>query len=153
MAVDAVVGGVQRAVLVPADRHVAAERGVADLAVRLDPIDAPALLAPEPVGVGEGTLVEAEIVGLVDLADPGVRRDRDQVPLGHRFSSMRVAPVGRAYGQIWRSRADPVNLPVGANRMAECPSPPFRAEREGLIASAMGGWGGHRSDRRRLGII
>src|SRR4029077_16316333 len=113
MAVEAVGGGVERPVLVPADRHVAGERGVADFAVGLDPIDALALLAPEPVGVGEGTLVEAEIVGLVDLADPGVRRDRDQGALGHRFFSMRVAPVGGAYGQIWRSRANPVNLPVG----------------------------------------
>src|SRR5262249_48599774 len=91
MAVDTIGRGVERAVLVPADRYVARERRVADLLVRLDPIEALALLAPEAVRIFEGVPVEAEIFGLVDLADLGSRRDRDQGPLGHRISSMACA--------------------------------------------------------------
>src|SRR5436190_24046916 len=88
MAVNAIGGGVERAVLVPADRHIAGEGRVADLRIGLDPIEPLAVLAPKAIGVGEGALVKAEIFGLVDLADPGLRRDRDQGPLGHRVSSM-----------------------------------------------------------------
>src|SRR5260370_32415095 len=67
MPVDAIVGSVERAVLVPTDRHVALEGGVANLRIRPDPIEALALLAPEPVGLGEPLLVHPEIIGFADL--------------------------------------------------------------------------------------
>ncbi len=59
MAVDAVGGNIERAVLEPFDRHVAgAERGVLHLRVRLDPVDAAADLAPKALRVGDRALVQ-----------------------------------------------------------------------------------------------
>src|SRR6266545_1331114 len=67
MPVDAIVRDVGDAVLVPFDRHaMQVERGVLDLAVRLEPIDALADLAPEPVGVLDRARVHLAIFRLVD---------------------------------------------------------------------------------------
>src|SRR5437870_1730949 len=127
MAVDAVVGGVEGAVLVPPDRHIAGERGVAHLGERLDPVDALAVLAPEPVGVGERAFIEPEIFGLIDLADPRVRRDRDQVPLGHRCPPpIRDDGLTGDMAQPWRSckplclfRYGPTVVPASAASRAK----------------------------------
>jgi hypothetical protein len=64
MAVDAVVAGVERAVVEPADMDVAAEAGVLDLGVGLDPVQPLAFLAPETLVIAERLLVAAEIAGL-----------------------------------------------------------------------------------------
>ena len=96
MAVDAIVGGVGLAVLVPVDRDmVRIPRDVAHLGVRLEPIDALAFLAPEPIRILDRTLVGLLVASLVD---PGalcpVRRYAVHL-LGHR--SLPSAPVKRAY--------------------------------------------------------
>jgi hypothetical protein len=68
MAVDAVVGGVERAVLEPFDRDVAGVGRVLDLAERLDPVDALGLLAPEAVRVFHRALIHLLVLGFVDEA-------------------------------------------------------------------------------------
>src|SRR3990172_12264139 len=69
MPVDAVGRNVQGPVLEPLDRDVGRfERGVLHLRVRLDPVDAPADLAPEAVRI----VNRAPIKSLVALAvEPG----------------------------------------------------------------------------------
>ena len=75
MAVDAVGADVERAVLVPLDGDVVGRvGGVLDLGVGLDPVDALADLAPEPVGVLDRALVHRQVLLVVD---PGAAR-----PLG-----------------------------------------------------------------------
>ena len=78
MAIDAIVGGVGLAVLVPIDRDVMRiPRDVADLGVGLEPVDALALVAPEAVGVLDRALVHLLVAGLVDPGALGpVRRIR-----------------------------------------------------------------------------
>jgi hypothetical protein len=71
MAVEAVVGGVERAVLEPADMDLAGKVDVLDLARLLDPGDALGLFAPEALGVVDRALVELEIAGFVDPGGPG----------------------------------------------------------------------------------
>src|SRR5438552_16901087 len=44
---------------------------------------------------------------------------------------MRVAPIGGADRQIWRSRADPVNLPVGLTPAGFNTLSALQGEREG----------------------
>src|SRR5438128_1982496 len=67
MAVDAVVGRVQNAVLEPLDRDVTrAKRPVADLGIRLDPVDAPTLFAPKTVGIADRTQIKRAILLVVD---------------------------------------------------------------------------------------
>src|SRR5467141_2991437 len=83
MAVNAVVRGVERSVLVPSDLDIALERRVFHFSERLDPIDALAVLAPKAVGIGEGLLIKPAIGALVDFADLRMRRDRDHGPARH----------------------------------------------------------------------
>src|SRR5260370_24642959 len=122
MPVDAVVGSVERAVLVPADRHVGVEGGVANLRIRPDPIETLALLAPELVGVGERLLVHPEIIGSADLAGPLVRRDRDHAPVGHRL----LPPLLRkplAFSQIYAAQPVVQSLYSEANPLANQAAP------------------------------
>ena len=77
MPVDAVGRDVERAVLVPLDRDVVGiVGGVLDLGVGLDPVDALADLAPEPVRVLDRALVHRQVL----LVDPGAAR-----PLATRY--------------------------------------------------------------------
>ena len=104
MAVDAVVGGVERAVLEPFDRDVARVVGrVLDLAERLDPVDALGLLGPEPVRVLDRALVHLLVLGVVDEAAL-LPLGRNLVNLvGHTFLLVRAqfrAP-GRAIALFW----------------------------------------------------
>ena len=63
VAVDAVVGDVGGAVLEPFDRDVVfGERGVLDLAERLEPVDALSLLGPEAVRIGRASCRERVLV-------------------------------------------------------------------------------------------
>ena len=67
MAVDAVIGGVQDAVLEPFDRDIARRvGGVLDLAEGLDPVDALGLLGPELVRVGDRGRVHLLVLGVVE---------------------------------------------------------------------------------------
>ena len=66
MPVDAIVGGVERAVLVPFDRDVALEARVLDLGIGLDPMEPLALLAPEFRRIGDRFRVELFVFRLVD---------------------------------------------------------------------------------------
>ena len=68
VAVDAVVGGVGGAVLVPADRHLARpEAGVLDPGERAEPVDAPALLGPEGLRVLDRVPVLRLVSGGVEI--------------------------------------------------------------------------------------
>ncbi len=66
MAVEAVVGGVERAIVEPADMDLAGEVDVLDLGRLLGPGDAFGLLPPETLGVVDRQLVKLEIAGLVE---------------------------------------------------------------------------------------
>ena len=66
MPVDAVVGDIGQAVLEPFDRHLAFERGVLDLGVRLEPVDTLAVLAPELVGALDAFRIPFEVGLIVD---------------------------------------------------------------------------------------
>ena len=67
VAVDAVGGDVERAVLEPFDRDVGiGEGGVLDARIGLDPVEALALLAPELVGLLDALRVELLVFVLVD---------------------------------------------------------------------------------------
>src|SRR5215831_10354670 len=87
VAVDAVVRSVERSVLVPGDMDVAFEGGISHLGKRLDPINALAVFAPEPIGVGERFPVKPEVIIFPDLAELRMGRDRDYCPAGHGGSS------------------------------------------------------------------
>ncbi len=68
MAIDAVVGGVEDAVLEPFDRDVAGrERAVLDLARGLVPVEALGLLGPESVRILERARVHLLVLGGVDI--------------------------------------------------------------------------------------
>jgi hypothetical protein len=64
--VDAVVAGVERAVLEPADLHVAGEACVLNPRIGLDPMQPFALLAPEGVRVAHRFVVHPGIAAFVD---------------------------------------------------------------------------------------
>ena len=67
MPVDAVIGGIGRAVLEPFDRDMMRVEGrVLDLAEVLVPVDALCVFAPEAVGIGERALVHFFVFGFVD---------------------------------------------------------------------------------------
>ena len=68
VAVDTVVRSVEGSVLVPGDMDVAFEGGVSYLGERLDPINALAVIAPEPIGVGKRFPVEPEVIIFPDLS-------------------------------------------------------------------------------------
>ena len=112
MAVDAVVGDVQRAVLEPFDRDVARrERGVLDLVERLDPVDALGLLGPEAVRVGDRALVHLLVLGLVDEgALLPLGGNLVDLVVGHRLlhaqPRFRARPRDLACRGIMRRRAD-----------------------------------------------
>src|SRR5262249_40832102 len=77
MPVDAVRRDVEHAVLVPFDRDVVRiVRGVLDLGIRLDPVDALAVLAPERVRVADRGLVHRLVLRVVHVGALGpVGRD------------------------------------------------------------------------------
>src|SRR6185437_4192347 len=98
--VDAIIGGVQHAILEPFDRDIARRVGpVADLAEGLDPVDPLAMLGPESVGVANRALVHLAIFGLIDEGSfgPFCRHVIDFV--GHYGPStlkpMNAASIGR----------------------------------------------------------
>src|SRR6266478_580863 len=67
MAVDAVPGDVEDAVLEPFDRNIAGrERRVLDLGEGLHPADALGLFGPEAVGVADRAGIHVLIPGLID---------------------------------------------------------------------------------------
>src|SRR3712207_4617768 len=67
VAVDAVVGDVRGPVLEPADRDLSrTEGGVLDLGEGAEPVDAPAVLVPEALRVGDRPLVHRPVLRLVD---------------------------------------------------------------------------------------
>ena len=72
MAVDAVVGSVENAILEPFDGNLAGlERGVFDLGERLDPVEAFRRLAPEPVRVLDRARVHVVVLRLIDIGALG----------------------------------------------------------------------------------
>src|SRR5690349_6206071 len=86
MAVDAVVGGVQRAVLKPLDRDIAGVACVLHLGVRSDPGDALAVLAPEAVGILDRARVHLLVLGVVDgAALLPLGRNIINLVVGHRI--------------------------------------------------------------------
>src|SRR5262249_4898349 len=67
MSVDAIVGDIGDAVLVPFDRHILwIVGGVLDLARRLEPVDALGFLGPESIGVLDRALVHGAVVVFLD---------------------------------------------------------------------------------------
>src|SRR5262245_31593990 len=100
MPVDAVGGDIERAVLEPFDRNLARPEGrVLDACVGIDPVDAPADLAPERVGVSDRAVVKALIALRIDpSAGRPVLRYRME-----RFRHGLFLP--RPYlAQLWRVR-------------------------------------------------
>ena len=100
MAVDAVGGDVEHAVLEPFDRDVAGrEGGVLDLGEGLDPVDALGLLGPESVGVADRARIHVAVFGLVDKGALGpfgrIRRksSRTSIPSTHRGQRTRRPPA------------------------------------------------------------
>src|SRR5207302_11195378 len=93
-AVETVVGGVERPVLVPGNPHITLKRGVFHFGEGLDPIDALAVLAPKALGVGKRLMIEPMIGVLVDFADLRMRRDRDHGPAGHGGGSSSADDAG-----------------------------------------------------------
>ena len=96
VAVDAVIGGVQRAVLEPLDGDFAGlVGGVLHLGEGPHPVDALGLLAPELVGIGDRGLVHLLVLGVVDKgAALPLSRNVVNLVFGHRYSSrtLRSAP-------------------------------------------------------------
>ena len=88
MPVDAIGRDVERAVMKPLDLDVALVGAVLDLGVRLDPIDALAVLAPEPLLVLDRAFVHLAVFLVVD---PRALGDR----IGHRIQ------VRRAFGGLF----------------------------------------------------
>ena len=126
--VDAVGRDVERAVLVPFDRDVVGRvGGVLDLGVGLDPVDALAHLAPEPVRVLDRALVHRQILLVVD---PGPGR-----PLGgyvvdlvrHGASSRPAARTGVCVAPIIVAMAPRATGPlvVCAPRVKVCAPAPL----------------------------
>src|SRR5690606_28366694 len=73
VSVDAVVGGIGYAVVVPADIDVTRSEGdVLHLRIGREPVTALALLRPEALGIGHRLLIELSIGGFVA---PGLLRD------------------------------------------------------------------------------
>src|SRR3546814_10841778 len=72
MPVEAIGGGVQGAVLVPADMQVRLGEGnVLDLGVGPDPVEPLAVLAPEALGIGDRAGVHVVVLGAIDVGRPG----------------------------------------------------------------------------------
>ena len=102
MAIDAIVGGVERAVLEPFDRDVMrVERGVLDLGEGLDPIDALGLFGPEAVRILDRARVHLIVLGVVDQSAllPIGRNVIDLV--GHRNSSQPTLRRGRLLARCY----------------------------------------------------
>ncbi len=87
VAVEAVMGGVELAVVIPADMDVAGEAAVLHLGEGCEPVQSLALLPPEALGVVERLLIELAIAGVVDprLLRPG-RGNGDELSV-HGISS------------------------------------------------------------------
>lgn len=97
MAVDAVVGGVEDAVLIPADRYVMRiVGGVLHPRERLDPVESPGHGRPEGIGVFDGALVKLQILVVVDEGRSGKRRRHLKHLTGHLKPSSRQALLGHA---------------------------------------------------------
>ena len=74
------------------------------LGIRLDPVEPLAVLAPEPVRIGQRFAVEPEIILFADLADIRVGFGRDHAAVGHR----RPPPIAaHRLRQICRIPGDP----------------------------------------------
>src|SRR6185437_13844416 len=90
-----IVGGVERAVLEPADADIAGEARVLHLGEWLEPAEALGLLAPELVGIGQGVAVHPLVAGAVDHGMPrGRRLDLDQIGIhgGALLRGPRLSP-------------------------------------------------------------
>ena len=84
MAVDAVPGDVEDAVLEPFDRDVAGREGdVLDLGEGLHPADALGLLGPEAVGIADRARIHLLVLGVVDIGALGPIRGHVVNFLGH----------------------------------------------------------------------
>src|SRR3546814_8215985 len=78
MPVEAIGGGVQGAVLVPADMQVRLGEGnVLDLGVGPDPVEPLAVLAPEALGIGDRAGVHVVVLGAIDVGRPGDGRSEE----------------------------------------------------------------------------
>ena len=98
MAVDAVPGGVQDAVLEPFDRDVAGGEGdVLDLVEGLHPVDAPGLFGPEAIGVGDRAGIHFAVFGVIDIGALGPIGGYVVNFLGHPYPPTRcgAARAGR----------------------------------------------------------
>jgi hypothetical protein len=101
MPIDAIVGGVDDAVLEPFDRDVmGVVGGVLDPGVGFEPVDALAVLAPEPLRVGDRARVHLVVPGSVDPCALGPSGGHFVDLLGHRFLPRALAGgafFGRQY--------------------------------------------------------
>jgi hypothetical protein len=102
VAVHAVRGDVERAVMEPADMQVAGVVGdVLHLRVGPDPVDPAAVLGPEADGILQGVRVHRLVLGGVDPGARGVLlRDGKEAPFRHGVSPSRLVrgpsgPVSR----------------------------------------------------------
>ena len=97
VAVDAVGGDVELAVLEPSDRDVVVgEGGVLDPGVGLDPVEPPAVLAPEGVGIGDRGRVHRGVLVGVDVR-PGDDLRRGLMQLVEH--SVSTPHVGSLFGR------------------------------------------------------
>jgi hypothetical protein len=93
MPVDAIVGNVGEPVLEPLDRDLALERCILHLGVGLEPVDALAVLAPEPVRILNAVRVPFQIGCVVDqgaLLPRGL--DLVDMDIGHLFPPVACRP-------------------------------------------------------------
>ena len=127
--VDAIVGNVELPVLEPFDRDLAGERGVLDLLVGLEPVDALAVLAPELVRVPDAVGVPFEVSLVVDqrVLLPS-RLDAMNVDLRHAIplhdDLHRLEATGAA--RPVRFRAHYYHSGCGSNIRRSQPAPPQR---------------------------
>ncbi len=103
VAVEAVVGGIQRPVLVPFDGHVAGTvSSVFHLCIGLEPIDPLALFPPKAVRVIDGLLVHGKILFVVGKgpACPGIGNGEQFIVAHHGLHG--AIPMGIALSsKIW----------------------------------------------------
>ena len=105
MAIDAVPGDIEDAILEPFDRNFPGREGrVLDLGEGLHPADAPGLFRPESVRIADRTRVHLLVFGLIDKGAPGPFCGHVMNLLGHFHSPPRAGEVDTATRILFLAR-------------------------------------------------
>ena len=118
MAVDAIVGGVENAVFVPADRYVVrVVGGILYAREGFDPVEAAGHRGPEAIGIVDGAFVELQILVVIDKGRRGKRRRYLENLTGHpNPPRARPSSATRPSVSVWsvktrKSISRPANRP------------------------------------------